>query len=206
MPATCEQTLRDLDSIIQHWNSTHQKSTQAASTLGDLHNQSTKVQAQAQAHNDSNNSNNGRNGKSIQNQHALLLSMLETQKHQLIQDLRQHIHQYAQAIQQLDSLCSSLEFTSSNDVLAAEIAGINEEFTEDSVRRCRQEYVREYSERREALDRLVWGGGDVDAFVDQWTVSRVDLGAEEEYLDRLRVLRLARQWQANEEAEKAIAF
>ncbi|KAJ1886104.1 hypothetical protein LPJ66_009793 [Kickxella alabastrina] len=199
MPATCEQTLRDLDSIIQHWNSTHQKSTQAASTLGDLHNQSTK----AQAHNGSNNS---KNGKSIQNQHALLLSMLENQKHQLIQDLRQHIHQYAQAIQQLDSLCSSLEFTSSNDVLAAEIAGINEEFTEDSVRRCRQEYVREYSERREALDRLVWGGGDVDAFVDRWTVSRVDLGAEEEYLDRLRVLRLARQWQANEEAEKAIAF
>ncbi|KAJ2369307.1 hypothetical protein IW150_005190, partial [Coemansia sp. RSA 2607] len=62
-------------------------------------------------------------------------------------------------------------------------------------------YGRESERRRLLIDKAVWAG-DFARFTEEWATCHVDYAVEEEYLDRLRCLRLARQWHANREIER----
>ncbi|KAJ2324891.1 hypothetical protein GGH92_010575, partial [Coemansia sp. RSA 2673] len=89
----CERILRELDAIVQEWISVHRRSTSAASQLHNLQDQATKTQTQIST------------STYIPIQRLqLLLAMQISETESLLTSIRGHVHNYASALRQLESL------------------------------------------------------------------------------------------------------
>ncbi|ORX73026.1 hypothetical protein DL89DRAFT_265189 [Linderina pennispora] len=116
----------------------------------------------------------------------LLVSVLRTKSESTIAELRKTLRQYGHAIKQLDSLQRRLA---------------DEPVAGHGVRPADRQaaYTTEYLRRRALFDALTKDTVSVAGFVGQWAESKVDYAVEEEYLERLRLVRLARQWRSNQQ-------
>ncbi|KAJ2768215.1 hypothetical protein GGI18_005636 [Coemansia linderi] len=191
----CERHLRELDAIIQGWILVHRRSTSAASQLHNLHDQATKTLAQTS------------NSQPIQRLH-LLLAMQISEKESLLCKIRSHVHEYATILRQLESLDERVgqhQFVVHEGV--DRVAGITPQYVVDAVGDRRKQYTREYVRRRRLLEDLVVGEKiGVTQFSTEWVEAKIDYATEEDYLERLRLARMARQWEANcAESERLIS-
>ncbi|KAJ1937277.1 hypothetical protein FBU59_004799 [Linderina macrospora] len=178
MTADPAQAIRELDAIIQSWISTHAHSVSLASTLGNLDSQ-TRTATTDQ-----------------------LVATLRSKHESTIADLRRTVHQYGSAVKQLDSLHTRLATKPllQTDAESCEhVAGITESYAKDVVRNRQTAYANEYGRRKLLFNALTKDTVSVPEFVVQWVESKIDYAVEEEYLERLRLVRLARQWRSNQE-------
>ncbi|KAJ2093874.1 hypothetical protein GGI16_005748 [Coemansia sp. S142-1] len=193
----CERILRELDTIIQEWISVHRRSTSAASQLHNLQDQATKAQTQIST------------STSIPIQRLqLLLAMQISETESLLTSIRGHVHNYASVLRQLESLdqrLSQYEFVVQHGI--DQIAGITPQYVVDAVSDRRKQYSREYIRRRQLIEDLVVREKiGIAQFATEWMEAKVDYATEEDYLERLRLARMARQWQANcAESERLIS-
>ncbi|KAJ2725659.1 hypothetical protein GGI07_001159 [Coemansia sp. Benny D115] len=184
MSCSPEHTLRNLDAILQDWAQVHRQSTAAASTLGSLLDQAAKTHA-------------------VQPTNTLLLAAQHAQAEECMRDIHSHARLYAGVVRRLDALAEQLDLAEEEGLSA--VAGIDAPFVAATVCACREEYAREYLRRRGLLEATAWDcqpGGAWERLVAEWVDCKVNYSWEEEYLDRLRILRLARQWQANKTANE----
>ncbi|KAJ2778373.1 hypothetical protein GGI15_004191 [Coemansia interrupta] len=177
-----EQLLRTLDACLQEWAAIHRQSLAAGSSLASLHAQRQKALALTPA------------------DHQLLFALHE-QTEATLGQLRRHANAYARVAAQLRGLAAVSAADGSDDPLAR-MAGITAEYAEGVVGERCEAYGAESERRCGLLEKVVWAQGDVARFADEWAACHVDYAVEEEYLDRLRCLRLARQWHANREIER----
>ncbi|KAJ1952713.1 hypothetical protein EC988_003402, partial [Linderina pennispora] len=129
----------------------------------------------------------------------LLVSVLRTKSESTIAELRKTLRQYGHAIKQLDSLQRRLADEPVADMECDQVAGITEAYARRVVADRQAAYTTEYLRRRALFDALTKDTISVAGFVGQWAESKVDYAVEEEYLERLRLVRLARQWRSNQQ-------
>ncbi|KAJ1720321.1 hypothetical protein LPJ53_005031 [Coemansia erecta] len=180
-PPASEQLLRTLDAHLQEWAAIHRQALAAGSSLANLHAQRQKALVLTP------------------NDHRLLFALHE-QIEDALRQLRHHAGSYARVAGQIGAL-AELSAADVEDPLVR-TAGITAEYVAGVVSERCEVYGRESERRRGLLDKAVWAQDDVARFADEWAVCHVDYAVEEEYLDRLRCLRLARQWHANREIER----
>ncbi|KAJ1880339.1 hypothetical protein LPJ57_002307 [Coemansia sp. RSA 486] len=113
---------------------------------------------------------------------------------QSIRSIRQDLREYSKVISQLDTLArDGLSCVCAADSLM-EMAGLTNGYVRELVKERREVYVKEYRRRLQLVGEMREG------WVEMWVVDQIEYQVEEEYLDRLRCLRLARQWVANKAA------
>ncbi|KAJ1643561.1 hypothetical protein LPJ64_004680 [Coemansia asiatica] len=177
MDISCETVVLDLDAILQEWQQVHSRSTSQASTLLNLQQQADKAQ------------------KHIMPNSQILLATLHQEAEQCIRSIRQDFHAYAAAVAKLDALQETMadRCVCADDELM-QTAGLTAEFVRGLVKDRRRAYAKEYLRRRELIK------GRAERWAGMWIESLVDYRIEEDYLERIRCLRNARQWLANKAA------
>ncbi|KAJ2001808.1 hypothetical protein GGI04_003596 [Coemansia thaxteri] len=189
----CERILRELDATVQEWMLVHGRSTSAASRLLNLHDQATKTQGQLTAD----------SGNLPKQRLRLLLAIQIDEIEAILSGLRQHVHDYARVVRQLESLDQqvnrhALADDSGQGGGVDRVAGITPDYVVAAVRDRKAQYVKEYVRRRGLIEDLVLREKISTAqFATEWVEAKIDYATEEDYLERLRLARLARQWQAN---------
>ncbi|KAJ2706098.1 hypothetical protein FB645_001855 [Coemansia sp. IMI 203386] len=176
-----EDVVRALDAILQTWQQINQRSMSTGTTLLNLQSQATAAQQQQQ--------------QTQQPSLSLLLSQIHSEMEQSIRSIRQDLREYSKVISQLDTLAhDGLSCVCTADSLM-EMAGLTNGYVRELVKERRDVYVKEYRRRLQLV-------GDMrEGWVETWVVDQMlEYQAEEEYLDRMRCLRLARQWVANKAA------
>ncbi|KAI8322155.1 hypothetical protein GQ54DRAFT_159222 [Martensiomyces pterosporus] len=186
----CEQVIRELDALVQGWISVHQRATSTASTMCNLHEQSEKtLPLLPQA-------------RSLE----LLLAMQQEKIEQSKKALWKAAQEYGGVVRSMDQLharVGKMELASPADHLEA-VAGITPAYAKRVVADRREAYTGEYLRRVDLIQGLLIKGElGIREFTQEWMESKVDYAVEEEYLERLRLARLARQWQSNQEAAEA---
>ncbi|KAJ2835872.1 hypothetical protein FBU31_001504, partial [Coemansia sp. 'formosensis'] len=175
-----ERFLRELDAIIQEWISVHRRSTSAASQLHNVNDQATKTQSQT---------------LSKIPRLELLLAMQLSETESLLSSIRGHVHEYARVLQQLESLDERVRhhtFAAQDDGVDR-IAGITPQYVVSAVGDRREQYKREYVRRRALIEDLVVREKiGIAQFAAEWVEAKVDYATEEDYLERLRLARMAR--------------
>ncbi|KAJ2900546.1 hypothetical protein IWW38_000421 [Coemansia aciculifera] len=132
----------------------------------------------------------------------------------LLTSLRSHVHEYGSVLRRLESLDQKVEqLEEEPPTVAADadydidrVVGITRQYVVDTVKDRMKQYGKEYVRRRQLIEDLVVGEKiGIAQFATEWMEAKVDYAVEEEYLDRLRLARMARQWQANcAESERLI--
>ncbi|KAJ1669069.1 hypothetical protein GGF38_002535 [Coemansia sp. RSA 25] len=198
----CERILRELDALVQEWISVHRQSTSTASQLHNLHDQSTKTQNLITT------SNRSQPLPRLQ----LLLAMQISETEQLLSRLRSHVHAYSSVLRRLEALDQRVVGEEQKQTLVdpgddiGRVVGITAQYVMDAVSDRRAQYCGEYVRRRQLIEDLVVAEKiGIAQFAAQWMESQIDYAVEEDYLERLRLARMARQWQANcAESERLI--
>ncbi|KAJ2233142.1 hypothetical protein H4R99_003937 [Coemansia sp. RSA 1722] len=180
-----EDVVRALDAILQTWQQINQRSIATGTTLLNLQSQAATAQQQQQQ-------------QQIQQQQpflSLLLSQIHSEMEQSIRSIRQDLHEYSKVVSQLDTLArDGLSCVCAADSLM-EMAGLTNGYVRALVKERRETYVKEYRRRLQLVAEMR------ERWVEMWVVDQMlDYQVEEEYLDRMRCLRLARQWAANQAA------
>ncbi|KAJ2730773.1 uracil DNA glycosylase [Coemansia sp. BCRC 34962] len=119
-----------------------------------------------------------------------------SEKESLLSKIRSHLHDYADILRQLESLdqrvSSQHEFVVVHEGVDR-IAGITPQYVADAVSDRRKQYTREYVRRRQLLEDLVAREKiGITQFAAEWVEAKIDYATEEDYLERLRLARMAR--------------
>ncbi|KAJ2740707.1 hypothetical protein GGI20_005662 [Coemansia sp. BCRC 34301] len=196
----CERTLRELDTIVQEWTLVHRRSTSAASQLHNLHDQSTKTQSQIST---------ASSGSQPIPRLQLLLAMQISEIEAQLSSLRSHVHDYGSVIRRFESLDERVgqqPLVDQDDDGVYRVVGITAQYVVNAVSDRRAEYTKEYARRRQLIgDLVIREKIGIAQFSSEWMEAKVDYAVEEDYLERLRLARMARQWQANcAESERLI--